>query len=67
MGLAADRQTDVAGNVGAAISFSFTLDTTAPAAPNVALASDTGSSASDRITRVGNLTLSGAELGANVE
>ena len=38
------RQIDAAGNNGAAASFSFTLDTTAPAAPTVALANDTGSS-----------------------
>ncbi|MFM0033100.1 Ig-like domain-containing protein, partial [Paraburkholderia madseniana] len=37
------RQTDVAGNVSAATSFSFTLDTAA-AAPGVALATDSGSS-----------------------
>ncbi|MEN8506619.1 MULTISPECIES: hypothetical protein, partial [Paraburkholderia] len=50
------RQTDVAGNVSAAISFSFTLDTAA-AAPAVALATDSGSSASDHVTSVGTLTL----------
>src|SRR5205814_57678 len=33
------RQTDVAGNVSSATSFSFTLDIINPAAPGVALAS----------------------------
>ena len=62
------RQTDVAGNVGAAsAAFSFTLDTTDPAAPGVALTSDTGTSNSDKITSDGSLTLSGVETGATVE
>ena len=41
-------QTDLAGNTGTA-TLSFTLDKTAPAL-SIALVSDTGSSASDRIT-----------------
>ncbi|MFP3570047.1 Ig-like domain-containing protein, partial [Paraburkholderia sp. SIMBA_030] len=60
------RQTDVAGNVSAATSFSFTLDTAA-AAPGVALATDSGSSASDHVTNAGTLTLGGVESGATVE
>ncbi|WP_341807641.1 beta strand repeat-containing protein, partial [Paraburkholderia terricola] len=60
------RQTDVAGNVSATTSFSFTLDTAA-AAPGVALATDSGSSASDHVTSVGTLTLSGIESAATVE
>ncbi|WP_232459391.1 beta strand repeat-containing protein, partial [Burkholderia ubonensis] len=60
------RQTDIAGNTSAATSFSFTLDTSA-AAPGVALATDSGSSASDHITNVGTLNLSGVETGATVE
>ncbi|WP_410838387.1 beta strand repeat-containing protein, partial [Paraburkholderia sp. SIMBA_030] len=60
------RQTDVAGNVSAATSFSFTLDTSA-AAPGVALATDSGSSATDHVTNVGTLTLGGVESGATVE
>ncbi|MFP3547745.1 Ig-like domain-containing protein, partial [Rhizobium sp. SIMBA_035] len=48
------RQTDVAGNVSAATSFSFTLDTAA-AAPGVALATDSGSSATDHVTNAGTL------------
>ncbi|RQR64585.1 hypothetical protein DIE18_05115 [Burkholderia sp. Bp9125] len=60
------RQTDVAGNTSAATSFSFTLDTSA-AAPGVALATDSGSSASDHVTNVGTLNLTGVETGATVE
>ncbi|MFP3560518.1 hypothetical protein SB861_59540, partial [Paraburkholderia sp. SIMBA_049] len=60
------RQTDVAGNVSATTSFSFTLDTAA-AAPAVALATDSGSSASDHVTSAGTLTLGGIESGATVE
>ncbi|WP_232446902.1 beta strand repeat-containing protein, partial [Burkholderia ubonensis] len=60
------RQTDVAGNTSSATSFSFTLDTSA-AAPGVALTTDSGSSASDHITNVGTLNLSGVETGATVE
>ncbi|WP_230955051.1 beta strand repeat-containing protein, partial [Burkholderia stagnalis] len=60
------RQTDIAGNTSSATSFSFTLDTSA-AAPGVALTVDSGSSASDHITNVGTLNLSGVETGAVVE
>ncbi|WP_232470635.1 beta strand repeat-containing protein, partial [Burkholderia ubonensis] len=60
------RQTDIAGNTSAATSFSFTLDTSA-AAPGVELAVDSGSSASDHVTNVGTLNLSGVETGATVE
>ncbi|WP_232437594.1 beta strand repeat-containing protein, partial [Burkholderia ubonensis] len=60
------RQTDIAGNTSSATSFSFTLDTSA-AAPGVALATDSGSSAVDHITNVGTLNLSGVETGATVE
>ncbi|MFO0864203.1 MAG: chitobiase/beta-hexosaminidase C-terminal domain-containing protein [Gemmataceae bacterium] len=62
------RQTDAAGNVGAAsAAFTFTLDTTAPAAPTVALTADTGSSPIDKITSNGALTLTGVEGGASVQ
>ncbi|HEY6874649.1 MAG TPA: Ig-like domain-containing protein, partial [Geobacteraceae bacterium] len=61
------RQTDVVGNTGSAGSLSFTLDTIAPAAPGVALATDSGASPSDHITDSGALTLSGIETGATVE
>nr|WP_242431852.1 Ig-like domain-containing protein [Burkholderia ambifaria] len=60
------RQTDVAGNTSSATSFSFTLDTSA-AAPSVALTADSGSSATDHITNVGTLNLTGVETGATVE
>ncbi|RQR43665.1 hypothetical protein DIE19_36030, partial [Burkholderia sp. Bp9126] len=60
------RQIDVAGNTSPATSFSFTLDTSA-AAPGVALATDSGSSASDHITNVGTLNLTGIETGATVQ
>ncbi|WP_185733898.1 hypothetical protein, partial [Burkholderia sp. Bp8986] len=60
------RQVDVAGNASAATSFSFTLDTSA-AAPGVALAVDSGSSAVDHVTNVGTLNLTGIETGATVQ
>ncbi|WP_260436201.1 Ig-like domain-containing protein, partial [Burkholderia sp. Bp9143] len=60
------RQTDVAGNTSDPTSFSFTLDTAA-AAPGVALTTDSGSSATDHITNVGTLNLTGVETGATVE
>ncbi|WP_244104600.1 beta strand repeat-containing protein, partial [Burkholderia ambifaria] len=60
------RQTDVAGNTSSATSFSFTLDTSA-AAPGIALTTDSGSNATDNITNVGTLNLSGVETGAVVE
>src|SRR5262249_30297683 len=58
---------DVAGNVSAAATFTFTRDTTLPAAPGVALTSDTGISSSDKITSNGTLSLTGVETGALVE
>ncbi|WP_157652648.1 Ig-like domain-containing protein, partial [Burkholderia ubonensis] len=60
------RQTDIAGNTSSTTSFSFTLDTSA-AAPGVALTTDSGSNASDHITNVGTLNLTGVEAGATVE
>ncbi|WP_157648755.1 Ig-like domain-containing protein, partial [Burkholderia ubonensis] len=60
------RQTDIAGNTSSATSFSFTLDISA-AAPGVALTTDSGSSASDHVTNVGTLNLSGVETGATIE
>jgi hypothetical protein len=61
------RQADVAGNVSPTATLQFTLDSTAPAAPKVALQADTGVSTTDRITRVGGLTVSGTEAGAAVQ
>ncbi|OAI00842.1 DUF4347 domain-containing protein [Methylomonas methanica] len=43
------------------------VDTTAPAAPGLALNSDSGSSNSDRITNIGAITVSGLEGGASWE
>ncbi|RQQ20497.1 Ig-like domain repeat protein, partial [Burkholderia stagnalis] len=60
------RQTDIAGNTSSATSFGFTLDTSA-AAPGVALATDSGSNASDHVTNAGTLNLTGVETGATVE
>ncbi|MFM8706468.1 MAG: Ig-like domain repeat protein [Planctomycetia bacterium] len=60
------RQTDVAGNVSTVTTFTFTFDTTAPVVPVVALTSDTGTSTTDRITRVGTLRVTG-ETGARFE
>jgi len=61
------RQVDTAGNAGADTSFTFTLDTTLPSAPNLALVLDTGSSSSDKITSVGVLNVTGVEQGATVD
>lgn len=60
------RQTDEAGNVSPVATLAFTLDLTAPSAPTVALSSDTGTSSTDRITRVGTLAPRG-ESGARFE
>ena len=60
------RQTDIAGNPSKAATLDFTLDTKAPAAPTIKLSSDTGSSATDRITRDGRLAVNGIESGATV-
>jgi len=59
--------TDVAGNTSTPASISFTLDTVAPAPLGLALADDSGSSATDHITKVGTLALSGQESGAAVQ
>ncbi|WP_256099589.1 Ig-like domain-containing protein, partial [Burkholderia ubonensis] len=61
------RQIDVAGNASAASSCCFTLDTTAAAAPGVALAADSGSSAVDHVTNVGTLNVTGVQSGATVQ
>ncbi|RQS08825.1 Ig-like domain repeat protein, partial [Burkholderia sp. Bp8998] len=60
------RQVDVAGNTSSATSFSFTLDTAA-AAPSVALTTDSGSSATDHVTNIGTLNVTGVETGATVQ
>ena len=61
------RQTDAAGNLGTAASLgAVTVDTSA-AAPTLALASDTGSSGTDGITRTGTVQVSNLEAGATWE
>ncbi|MDP2286130.1 MAG: hypothetical protein Q8L06_18470, partial [Pseudohongiella sp.] len=54
------RQMDVAGNVSSAGSLSFTLDTAAPSAPSLSLASDTNLG-SDSITSNGTINVAGLE------
>jgi len=61
------RQTDEAGNASDAALIDFTLDCVLPLAPSIALTQDTGSSAIDKLTSNGLLTLDGIEKGANVE
>lgn len=60
------RQTDLAGNISAATSFSFMLDAVAPDPPAATLASDSGIDA-DRISNSGTLVIDGAETGASVQ
>ena len=61
------RQIDAAGNTGsaAANTAAITVDATAPAAPAVALATDSGLSAGDGITNVGTVNVTGLESGAS--
>lgn len=58
------RQTDAAGNVSSATHLDFTLDTEDPLAPTAKLASDTGASTSDRVTKSGAVAVSGLETAA---
>ncbi len=61
------RQTDKAGNLSTAVgkyTQTLTVDQTAPAAPTLALAADTGSSSSDHITSNGRINVGGLESGA---
>jgi Ca2+-binding RTX toxin-like protein len=61
------KQTDAAGNTSFFFgSITFTLDRTNPVAPTVKLTSDTGQSASDKLTSNGALTISGKEAGATL-
>jgi hypothetical protein len=61
------RQTDTAGNVSSASSaLAFTLDTQV-ATPTLALSSDTGASATDKISQSGVVTVSGLEAGGTWE
>lgn len=60
------RQIDAAGNASAATArYSFTLDTTAPLAPTLSLANDTGPSKTDRVTNDPTLNVGGLEAGAS--
>ncbi|MCP8464706.1 Ig-like domain-containing protein [Pseudomonas sp. ZM23] len=59
------RQTDAAGNVSPVATLNVTVDTAAPAAPSLALESDTGVSASDGITSNGTINVTGLEAGAS--
>jgi hypothetical protein len=61
------RQSDAAGNSSPVNNTfqAFTVDTTAPTAPTLALASDTGSSNSDGITNNGTVNVLGLEAGAS--
>src|SRR5439155_10549715 len=65
------RTLDAAGNTIAGASHSYTLDTTAPAAPSapdLTAASDSGSSSTDNITNVPTPTFTGtAEAGSTVQ
>ncbi|POC67547.1 Ig-like domain-containing protein [Vibrio vulnificus] len=61
------RQTDAAGNTSGSSTLMFTLDTTAPDAPQISLDTDSGSLADDFLTNKGDFTVAGAEEGATVE
>ncbi|MEX1058173.1 MAG: Ig-like domain-containing protein, partial [Natronospirillum sp.] len=59
------RQTDEAGNTSGSSELTFTLDTSVPDAPSIALDTDTGSV--NGITNDGSYSVTGAETGALVE
>ncbi|AAO11060.1 iron-regulated protein FrpC [Vibrio vulnificus CMCP6] len=61
------RQTDAAGNISGSSTLTFTLDTTAPDAPQISLDIDSGSLADDFLTNKGDFTVAGTEEGATVE
>ncbi|MCU8536814.1 Ig-like domain-containing protein, partial [Vibrio vulnificus] len=61
------RQTDAAGNNSGSSALTFTLDTTAPDAPQISLDTDSGSLADDFLTNKGDFTVAGTEEGATVE
>ncbi|KFK58749.1 hypothetical protein JS84_23445 [Vibrio vulnificus] len=61
------RQTDAAGNTSGSGTLTFTLDTTAPDAPQISLDTDSGSLADDFLTNKGDFTVAGTEEGATVE
>jgi len=57
------RQTDQAGNVSDNASLNLTLDKTAPDAPSLSLATDTGSSTSDAVSTDTTVEVSGIDRG----
>ncbi|WP_257187560.1 FG-GAP-like repeat-containing protein [Bradyrhizobium sp. WBAH42] len=59
------QEQDSAGNVSAAASLTFRLDTIAPVAPSLKLHTDSGSSSTDKITNSGLVDVTGLETGAN--
>ena len=62
------RQTDLAGNLGTAASLgAVTIDATVPAAPSLALASDTGSNGADGTTNIGAVNVTGLEANGSWE
>ncbi|POC07352.1 Ig-like domain-containing protein, partial [Vibrio vulnificus] len=61
------RQTDAAGNTSGSSTLTFTLDTTAPDAPQINLDTDSGSLTDDFLTNKGDFTVAGTEEGATVE
>ncbi|MBE4612060.1 hypothetical protein BOO27_11840, partial [Vibrio navarrensis] len=61
------RQNDAAGNTSGSNTLTFTLDTTAPDAPQISLDTDSGSLADDFLTNKGDFTVAGTEEGATVE
>jgi hypothetical protein len=58
---------DLAGNVGATNALKLVMDLTAPGAPKVELANDTGVSATDHITSDGHVKVSGIEANGSWE
>lgn len=61
-GLISATAIDLAGNqLQFPVSTPVTIDTAAPAAPQLVLVSDTGTSGSDRITRAGTIGIAGLE------
>ncbi|ELP6123804.1 Ig-like domain-containing protein, partial [Vibrio vulnificus] len=59
--------TDAAGNTSGSSTLTFTLDTTAPDAPQISLDTDSGRLVDDFLTNKGDFTVAGTEEGATVE
>ncbi|TAY63473.1 Ig-like domain-containing protein, partial [Rhizobium ruizarguesonis] len=57
------RQTDAAGNTSGNGGLTFTVDTAAPTMPILALATDSGSSGSDKVTNIATVNVAGLESG----